>query len=119
VRILFAGTAEIGVPTLKALADNFEIGLVLTNPDKPKGRSKKLIPSPIKIEAINLNIPVFQPDRLRGDALKEIASYKCDILICFAFLVQLFCQCFLWGVTIFTHLDYLNLEVALLFNMLY
>lgn len=85
MRILFAGTAEIGVPTLKALADNFEIGLVLTNPDKPKGRSKKLVPSPIKSEATNLNIPVLQPDRLRGEALKEIASYNCDILICFAY----------------------------------
>ncbi len=85
MRILFAGTAEIGVPTFRALADNFEIGLVLTNPDKPKGRSKKLIPSPIKVEANNLNIPVFQPERLRGNALKEIASYNCDILICFAY----------------------------------
>lgn len=85
MRILFAGTAEIGVPTLKALAKNFDVGLVLTNPDKPKGRSKKLIPSPIKEEAINLNIPVLQPEKLRGDALKDIASFNCDVLICFAY----------------------------------
>ncbi len=85
MRILFAGTAEIGVLTLRELANNFEVGLVLTNPDRPKGRSKKLIPSPIKEEAINLNIPLLQPERLRGDVLKEVASYNCDILICFAY----------------------------------
>ncbi|MGD1817653.1 MAG: methionyl-tRNA formyltransferase [Pleomorphochaeta sp.] len=85
MRILFAGTAEIGVLTLRALAENFEVGLVLTNPDKPKGRSNKLIPSPIKEEAINLNLPVLQPEKLRGDALKEVASFNCDVLVCFAY----------------------------------
>ncbi len=85
MRILFAGTAEIGVLTLRALAENFEVGLVLTNPDKPKGRSNKLIPSPIKEEAVKLNLPILQPERLRGDALKEVASFNCDVLICFAY----------------------------------
>jgi methionyl-tRNA formyltransferase len=85
LRILFAGTAEIGVLTLRALAENFEVGLVLTNPDKPKGRSNKLIPSPIKEEAVKLNLPILQPERLRGDALKEVASFNCDVLICFAY----------------------------------
>ncbi|MCY1152704.1 MAG: methionyl-tRNA formyltransferase [Sphaerochaetaceae bacterium] len=85
MRILFAGTAEIGVQTLRELSKNFEIGLVLTNPDRPKGRSKKLVPSPIKEEATALNIPILQPERLRGDVLKEVASYNCDVLICFAY----------------------------------
>ncbi|MGD1821314.1 MAG: methionyl-tRNA formyltransferase [Pleomorphochaeta sp.] len=85
MRILFAGTAEIGAETLKALAENFDVGLVLTNPDKPKGRSKKLVPSPIKVIANELGIDVLQPDRLRGEALKEIASFHCDTLICFAY----------------------------------
>lgn len=85
MRILFAGTAEIGVLTLRELASNFEIGLVLTNPDKPKGRSKKLVAPPIKEEALKLNLPILQPERLRGDVLKEVASYNCDVLICFAY----------------------------------
>jgi methionyl-tRNA formyltransferase len=85
VRILFAGTAEIGVETLRALAQSFDVGLVLTNADKPQGRSKKLIASPIKVEAINLDIPILQPDRLRGDVLRDVASYNCDVLICFAY----------------------------------
>lgn len=85
MRILFAGTPEIAVPSLKALAKNFEIGLVLTNPDKSKGRSKKLIPPPVKQAAIELGLPVLQPDRLRGDSLKQVASYNCDVLVCFAY----------------------------------
>ncbi len=85
MRILFAGTAEIGVQTLRELSKSFEIGLVLTNPDRPKGRSKKLVPSPIKEEAIALDIPILQPERLRGDVLKDVASYNCDVLICFAY----------------------------------
>lgn len=85
MRILFAGTAEIGVQTLIALAENFEVGLVLTNPDKPQGRSKKLVASPIKVVANNLNIPLLQPERLRGDVLKEVDSFNCDTLICFAY----------------------------------
>jgi len=85
VRILFAGTAEIGVKTLLELSKTFEIGLVLTNPDKPQGRSKKLIPSPIKTEALKLNLPILQPEKLRGEVLKEVASYNCDTLVCFAY----------------------------------
>ena len=85
MRILFAGTPEIAVPTLKALSEEFEIGLVLTNPDARKGRSKKLIPSPVKEMALSLDIPVLQPERLRGQALIDVASYNCDVLVCFAY----------------------------------
>lgn len=85
MRILFAGTPEIAVPTLKALNENFEVGLVLTNPDARKGRSKKLVASPVKETALSLNIPVLQPEKLRGDALSKVASFKCDVLVCFAY----------------------------------
>lgn len=85
MRILFAGTPEIAVPTLKALSENFEVGLVMTNPDARKGRSKKLVASPVKEMALSLNIPVLQPERLRGQALIDVASYNCDVLICFAY----------------------------------
>ncbi len=85
MRILFAGTAEIGVKTLIELSRSFEIGLVLTNPDKPQGRSKKLIASPIKAEALKLGLPILQPEKLRGPVLKDVASYNCDILVCFAY----------------------------------
>lgn len=85
MRILFAGTAQIGVKTLIELSKFFEIGLVLTNPDKPQGRSNKLIPSPIKSEALKLGLPLLQPEKLRGDVLKDVASYNCDVLVCFAY----------------------------------
>ncbi|MBK5200194.1 MAG: methionyl-tRNA formyltransferase [Spirochaetaceae bacterium] len=85
MRILFAGTAEIATPTLKALYEKFEVGLVLTNPDARKGRSKELVASPVKKMALSLNIPVLQPERLRGQALVDVASYNCDVLVCFAY----------------------------------
>ena len=85
MRILFAGTAQIGVKTLIELSKFFEIGLVLTNPDKQQGRSNKLIPSPIKSEALKLGLPLLQPEKLRGDVLKDVASYNCDVLVCFAY----------------------------------
>ena len=85
MRILFAGTPEIAVPTLKALNEKFEIGLVLTNPDARQGRSKKLVASAIKSAALELNLACLQPERLRGDVLKEVASYNCDVLVCFAY----------------------------------
>lgn len=85
MRILFAGTPEIAVPTLRALNDEFEIGLVLTNPDARQGRSKKLVASAIKNTALELNLTCLQPERLRGDVLKEVASYNCDVLVCFAY----------------------------------
>jgi methionyl-tRNA formyltransferase len=85
VRILFAGTPDIAVPTLKALNEEFEIGLVLTNPDARQGRSKKLVASAVKNAALELNLPCLQPERLRGDVLKEVASYNCDVLVCFAY----------------------------------
>lgn len=85
MRILFAGTPDIAVPTLKALNGEFEIGLVLTNPDARQGRSKKLVASSVKKAALELNLPYLQPERLRGDVLKEVASYNCDVLVCFAY----------------------------------
>lgn len=83
--ILFAGTPEIAVPTLEALANNFQIAAVLTNPDKKKGRGKKLQASPIKEKALEFKIPVLQYEKFDDQALKEISSYKADILFVFAY----------------------------------
>ncbi len=85
MRILFAGTADIAVPTLQILAQHFEIGAVLTNTDKPGARGKSLVPPPIKTAALALNLPVLQFDHLGKDAREAVASYNCDTLICFAY----------------------------------
>lgn len=85
MRILFAGTPEIGVPSLNALVNEFDVCGVLTNPDRPQGRKKTLFPSPIKARAEELELNIFQPDRLDSDLYSEIKELKPDLLVCIAY----------------------------------
>ncbi len=85
MRILFAGTPDIAVPTLRSLAGQFEVGAVLTNPDKKGSRGKTLLPSAVKVEALALGLPVLQPESLRTEGREMVASYGCDTLVCFAY----------------------------------
>ncbi|NBK20711.1 MAG: methionyl-tRNA formyltransferase [Spirochaetia bacterium] len=85
MRILFAGTADIAVPTIRALAGEFEVGAVLTNPDKKGSRGNALLPCAVKEEALELGLPVLQPESLRTEARELVASYGCDTLVCFAY----------------------------------
>ena len=85
MRILFAGTPDIAVPTLCALAEQFEVGAVLTNPDKRGPRGKALLPSAVKEAALTLGLPVLQPESLRTEGRELVASYGCDTLVCFAY----------------------------------
>lgn len=79
------GTPDFSVPVLqKLIASEYEIVLVVTQPDRPKGRRKKLTPSPVKEEAVRNDIPVFQPEKLSAD-YNEILSYKPDIIITAAY----------------------------------
>lgn len=84
MRVLFAGTPDIGVPSLEALYSNFEVCGVLTNPDRPQGRKKKLVPSPVKEKALELGLNVIQPEKL-SDAIEEIKELNADLLVCIAF----------------------------------
>ena len=85
--ILFAGTSDIGVETLKSLYNSnfFRVVGVLTSLDKPRGRSLVFKPSPIKEEAINLNIPVFQFESLKTEARNEIKKLNADSMVCFSY----------------------------------
>ena len=66
MKIVFMGTPDFAVPCLKKLAiSSHEIAAVFTQPDKPKGRGYKMIPTPVKSAAIEYNIPVYQPISLR------------------------------------------------------
>ena len=73
MRIVFMGTPDFAVPCLRVLAKSgHEIAGVFTQPDKPKGRGYKLIPTPVKAAALEYGIPVFQPVSLRrGDEAEE------------------------------------------------
>ena len=82
------GTPEFSVPALQQLAlhDDFHVCLVVTQPDRPKGRGKKLMPSPVKQAAIELGIEVFQPEKINTiDAEAKLSSLKPDFFVVAAF----------------------------------
>ncbi|MHC6179559.1 methionyl-tRNA formyltransferase [Clostridium sp. JNZ X4-2] len=87
MNIVFMGTPDFSVPSLKRLIEEFNVVAVFTQPDKPKGRGKKVFPSPVKEEAIKYNIPVYQPARLKNDeqALNELKKMEVDFIIVVAY----------------------------------
>lgn len=87
MRILFAGTPEFAAASLDAIFDaEHNVVGVYTQPDRPAGRGKKLMPSPVKQTALKHEIPVFQPFSLKEpDAVAELAALKPDIMIVAAY----------------------------------
>lgn len=87
-RIVFMGTPEFSVPTLKALHEKFEIPVVVTVPDKPKGRGQKMMPSPVKAAAEELGIKVLQPVSLKDeDFINELRELHADVFCIVAFRI--------------------------------
>ena len=88
LRILFWGTPAYAVPTLTALveAGHCIVGVV-TQPDRRRGRGKQLMPSPVKARALELNLPVFTPERIKSDqACKDqLAALAADASVVVAF----------------------------------
>jgi len=86
VRIVFMGTPEFAVPSLKALIqEGYDIAGVFTQPDRPKGRGKKLLPGPVKTVAEEAGIPVFQPEKIRRDSVSDLKNLKPDLCVTAAF----------------------------------
>jgi len=86
MRIVFMGTPDFAVPTLKALVENgYEVVGVFTQPDRPKGRGNKVVFSPVKEYALTKNIPVFQPERIRRDGVEDLKALKPDLCVTAAF----------------------------------
>ena len=88
MRVLFWGTPQYAVPTLNALhAAGHEVVGVVTQPDRRRGRGKQLMPSPVKQVALELDIPVFTPERIRRDLECQLALKKlnADLSIVVAF----------------------------------
>jgi methionyl-tRNA formyltransferase len=71
VRIVFFGTPELAVPTLDALHHHHEVAAVVCRPDKPQGRSSKLVPPPVKGWALEHGVPVEQPVKLNDGAFER------------------------------------------------
>ncbi|MBR6390145.1 MAG: methionyl-tRNA formyltransferase [Lachnospiraceae bacterium] len=87
MKIIYMGTPDFAVGPLKAIIDaGYEVTAVVTQPDKPKGRSDRLIPSPVKEVAVEHDIPVLQPVRLRNpESIEELRAYPADIIVVAAF----------------------------------
>ncbi len=86
MRIVFMGTPAFAVPPLEALiAAGHEIAGVFTQPDRPKGRGGQVQMSPIKELALSLNIPVFQPLKIRRDGLEPLKALAPDLCVTAAF----------------------------------
>ena len=87
LRIVFLGTPDFAATTLKKLAENdINVVAVITAPDKPKGRGKKLGTSAVKDYAVEADLPVLQPTNLKSGAfLAELRSFKADVQIVVAF----------------------------------
>lgn len=87
MRILFWGTPAFAVPSLRALDDEgFEVVGVVTQPDRPAGRGRKLTPSPVREVATALGLPVLTPERPRGDAfLEELGALAPDLSVVVAY----------------------------------
>ncbi|MBR4277184.1 MAG: methionyl-tRNA formyltransferase [Lachnospiraceae bacterium] len=87
MKIVFMGTPDFAAGALKAIIEaGHEVTLVVTQPDRAKGRSDKLIPSPVKDVALEHNIPVFQPLKIKTpEAVAELRKYDADIFVVAAF----------------------------------
>ena len=86
MRIVFMGTPDFAVPSLEALVARGDTVVgVFTQPDKPKGRGKKMAPPPVKVAAQAHGIPVYQPRRIRKDGVEDSRALAPDLCVTAAF----------------------------------
>ncbi|MBD7914118.1 methionyl-tRNA formyltransferase [Clostridium sp. Sa3CUN1] len=87
MKIVFMGTPDFAVPSLRKIINTFGVECVFTQPDKPKGRGKKIAYSPVKEVALEHNIKVLQPMKLKNDieAIEYLKELKPDFIIVVAF----------------------------------
>ncbi|KRD77660.1 methionyl-tRNA formyltransferase [Lysobacter sp. Root983] len=86
MRIVFAGTPDFAVPSLRAAAQRNEVVAVYTQPDRPAGRGRELTPSPVKREALLRGIPVLQPENFKAAiSRKALRALEPDLMIVVAY----------------------------------
>ena len=87
MRILFAGTPDFSATTLRALlASEHQVVGVLTQPDRPAGRGKKLTASPVKLLALDAGLPVLQPTNLKSaDIQLVLADFRAAVMVVVAY----------------------------------
>lgn len=87
MRVIYMGTPDFAVYALKSIVEaGHEVVAVITQPDKPKGRSKALIPTPVKKQAMEYDIPVYQPEKVREEAVVDmIKEYAPEVIVVAAY----------------------------------
>src|SRR5438094_8800346 len=84
LNLVFCGTPQFAVPTLEKLVESgFAIHLVLTQPDRPKGRGLEVVASPVKQSALKLALPVYQPEKIKSneELRAKLEAIKPDAII--------------------------------------
>ncbi|MBI9076836.1 MAG: methionyl-tRNA formyltransferase [Desulfatibacillum sp.] len=81
------GTPDFAVPPLRNLCKRgYDVAAVVTQPDRPRGRGKKLAPPPVKVEALDQGLPVLQPEKVRTREFEEtLAAYEADLFVVIAY----------------------------------
>ncbi len=82
--VIFVGTASLGIPTLRALAQKHRVLAVFTQPDRPAGRGLTLTPPPIKQVALELGLPIYQPEKINRET-EFIKTLNPDVIVVVAF----------------------------------
>ena len=87
MKIIYMGTPDFAVYALKSIVEaGHEVVAVVTQPDKPQGRSKALVPTPVKKQAIEYDIPVYQPEKVREESMVEtLWNYSPDAIVVAAY----------------------------------
>ncbi len=84
IRVVFMGSPDFALPSLFALAKSYEVVGAVTQPDRASGRGRELKAPPVKTLALELNIPVMQPERLR-DGMDQLCEWNPDLIVVAAF----------------------------------
>lgn len=87
MKIVFMGTPDFAVPSLKKMIEKFNVSAIVTQPDKPSGRGKKVSISPIKEVGLSNEIPIFQPEKIRTDSviINKLKEIEPDFIIVVAY----------------------------------
>jgi methionyl-tRNA formyltransferase len=84
--VVFMGSPDFSLPTLRALTNEYEVVGVVTQPDRASGRGRELKAPPVKTLALELGVPVIQPEKLRQpDAMEQLRAWNPDLIVVAAF----------------------------------
>lgn len=84
IRVVFMGSPDFALPSLRLLAQHYQVVGVVTQPDRASGRGRELKPPPVKVLAGELNLPIIQPEKLR-EATEQLKTWNPDVIVVAAF----------------------------------